>query len=43
MQIPILGVAVNKVPVRDLAIATSQLKQRWGRQELMTVTFCSLK
>jgi hypothetical protein len=28
VQIPILGVAVNKVPVRDLAIATSQLKQR---------------
>jgi hypothetical protein len=28
LQVPILGVAVNKVPARDLAITTSQLKQR---------------
>lgn len=27
-KVPILGVAVNKVPARDLAITTSQLKQR---------------
>lgn len=28
LQVPILGVAVNKVPARDLAITTSQLKKR---------------
>lgn len=27
-QVPILGVAVNKVPARDLAISKSQLQQR---------------